>query len=60
MPDRFVTRQFVGRREPARSAQAARIPPGQHLTVILRIVQTPKRTHVEVRGKRKSPPPAKT
>jgi len=31
VPDRFVTRGFVGRREPAGSAQAARIPPGQHV-----------------------------
>ncbi|TMG54361.1 MAG: sulfite oxidase-like oxidoreductase [Chloroflexi bacterium] len=31
VPDRFVTRGFVGRREPTGSAQAARIPPGQHL-----------------------------
>ena len=31
MPDRFVTRGFVGRREPAGSAQTGRIPPGQHL-----------------------------
>ena len=29
--ERFVTRGFVGRREPAGLAQAARIPPGQHL-----------------------------
>ena len=31
MPDPFVARGFVGRREPAGSAQARRIPPGQHL-----------------------------
>ena len=30
MPERFVTRGFVGRREPIASAQAGRIPPGQH------------------------------
>ena len=30
MPERFVTRGFVGRRESA-GAQANRIPPGQHL-----------------------------
>jgi uncharacterized Zn finger protein len=29
-------------------------------TVMLRIVQTPTRTHVDVRAKRISPPPAKT
>ena len=31
VPDPFVARGFVGRREPAGSAQAGRIPPGQHL-----------------------------
>src|SRR2546427_436119 len=31
VPERFVTRGFVGRREPASSAQAGRIPPGQHV-----------------------------
>jgi len=31
VPERFVTRGFVGRREPAGSPQTARIPPGQHL-----------------------------
>src|SRR5882672_3344441 len=31
MPDRFVTRGFVGHREPAGATQANRIPPGQHL-----------------------------
>src|SRR3989442_15326641 len=30
MPERFVTRGFVGRREPA-GTKANRIPPGQHL-----------------------------
>ena len=31
VPERFITRGFVGRREPAGSPQTARIPPGQHL-----------------------------
>jgi DMSO/TMAO reductase YedYZ molybdopterin-dependent catalytic subunit len=31
VPERFVTRGFVGRREQAEPSQAARIPPGQHL-----------------------------
>jgi DMSO/TMAO reductase YedYZ molybdopterin-dependent catalytic subunit len=31
VPDRFVTRGFVGRREAAGTPQAKRIPPGQHL-----------------------------